>query len=87
MCVYALYAFPLFLSIAHQLNLPPQSKHSTASVDKFKEYLGKRFRPEIGMIYASLFFDIMPALSRSGALATDKVRWPICACGASAEID
>lgn len=49
-------------------------QNSTASADKFKEYLKKRFRPEIAIVYSSLFFDIIPALGRGGAKASMKVR-------------
>jgi hypothetical protein len=49
-------------------------------VDKFRQYLQKRFKPEIAMVYNSLFFDIIPALNRGGAKATEKVRVECLPC-------
>ncbi len=49
-------------------------------MEKFREYLQKRFKPEIAMVYNSLFFDIIPALTRGGAKATEKVR-AVCVPG------
>ena len=46
----------------------------TASVEDMRAYMAKRFKPEIGFVFQSIFFDIIPALSRGGVKSDEKVR-------------
>jgi len=51
----------------------------TASVEDMRAYMSKRLKPEINLVYQSIFFDIIPALCRGGAKSDEKCKQEVTA--------